>query len=221
MFEALKYVTGGLTLAAFIVAVIAVIVRAAIRRKEQLILTAPEAERAKLVELALESFHIDTTPLTKKDKYDLLIRQMASRERRLKIWQRFWIRVGVGTGIVTIILVALLAFPFTAQLLTRFESIQPRLSRPYDGVIFDTFPRNVTLEWEPVSKAKTYEVEVQWQNPEDKIWHTLPNYPHSVNAPAYSFAFVGAQPGRWRILAISNKGVRTSWSDWRYFSFTK
>ena len=102
-----------------------------------------------------------------------------------------------------------------------FESIQPRLLTPYDGTIFDDYPRHVNLEWKTVPKATGYEVEVQWQLPDDKSWHTVRDYPKAVNVPTYSFDFVGAQPGRWRVVATTKDGKRSSWSDWRSFSFTR
>src|SRR5438477_1211584 len=83
MFEAIKYVTGGLTLVAFIAAVVAALIRTSLKQKEGLIRHATDARRSELVETALEGFRVDTADLTKRQKYELLTARMVLREGRL------------------------------------------------------------------------------------------------------------------------------------------
>jgi hypothetical protein len=106
-------------------------------------------------------------------------------------------------------------------MLDNFESNHPTLSWPYDATRFDVYPRSTTLRWLPVSGATHYLVEVQWENPTDGLWHALPNYPVSVEDPSYTFNFVGAQPGRWRVAGVNAKNQKTQYSDWWYFTYAK
>jgi hypothetical protein len=82
MWSVVPHITTGIALAAFIAAVAAWTYRAILKRKERLIRTAPESERAALVESSLEFFRVDTSGLTKTQKYDLALEQIRARERR-------------------------------------------------------------------------------------------------------------------------------------------
>jgi len=82
MFQAIQYVTSGFTLIAFLIACAAFIARIHLSRKERLIAAAPAAKRAELVEIALEGFKVDTTSLTKDQKYSLLMTQMSLKNSR-------------------------------------------------------------------------------------------------------------------------------------------
>jgi tetratricopeptide (TPR) repeat protein len=84
MFDSIKYVTGGFTLVAFLVAAIALVLKSHLNRKANIIRTAPETQRAQLVEIALEGFRIDTTSLTKEQKFNLLMTQMAHKAELAK-----------------------------------------------------------------------------------------------------------------------------------------
>jgi len=85
MWEAIGYVSSGLTLAAFLAAAAVTILRRQLVHKEKLITSAPENERASLVESALNSYSIETKNLTKQQRYELLLEQIKQRERRFKI----------------------------------------------------------------------------------------------------------------------------------------
>jgi len=82
MWEAIQYVSSGITLAAFIAAVIAWVIKARIESREKLISLAPGDERAKLVENALEFFHVDTAGLTKAQQHELAMEQIRARSKR-------------------------------------------------------------------------------------------------------------------------------------------
>ncbi|HTL18729.1 MAG TPA: HEAT repeat domain-containing protein [Patescibacteria group bacterium] len=82
--EAIKYVGSGLTLAAFIVAAIAWLLKSKSEERGQLIHLAKEEDRADLVRDALEFFRIDTSGLTKAQQYQLALEQIRARAQRFK-----------------------------------------------------------------------------------------------------------------------------------------
>ena len=85
MWEAIGSVSSGLALAAFIVAAAVALLRRRLLHKENLIKSAPETERSSLVQAALDSYSIDTTDLTKQQRYDLIMEQIRQRARRFRI----------------------------------------------------------------------------------------------------------------------------------------
>ena len=98
----------------------------------------------------------------------------------------------------------------------------PELLAPPDGAVFGHFPRAVTLEWAALPNAASYTVEIETcQNPACVEGATNANRPVSgVTGTSYSFNFVGAQPGRWRVFAVNGAGTPGSRSAWRHFRFT-
>jgi len=104
---------------------------------------------------------------------------------------------------------------------------------PQDNQIFDVFPRNTKLEWNLVTGAVAYAVEIEscWRRSQE-VQKRLPDDGECINpAPyeekfglhetTYEFFFKGAQPGRWRVWAIDKDhkpGIR---SPWRRFIYTK
>jgi hypothetical protein len=99
----------------------------------------------------------------------------------------------------------------------------PRLISPEDGAIFSTFPRQITVRWQPSADAASYIVE--WDYSYNGVWHIddkkMPDFGLPVRGTEYSFDFVGAQPGRRRIFPVNAKGERGLPSEWRTFRFTK
>jgi len=83
--EAIKYVGSGLTLAAFVVAAIAWILKSKSEERERLIDLAKEDERADLVRDALEFFRVDASGLTKAQQYQLALEQIRERAHRFRI----------------------------------------------------------------------------------------------------------------------------------------
>jgi eukaryotic-like serine/threonine-protein kinase len=69
----------------------------------------------------------------------------------------------------------------------------------------------------------SYRAEWDYQNPDGR-WQA-----DAIDAPAifrtqrqfYSFDFVGAQPGRWRVWAVDPEGREGSRSAWRRFEFKR
>jgi uncharacterized protein YjbI with pentapeptide repeats len=82
MWQAIQYVSSGLTLVAFVVAAIVGVLRSKIREKERLIKTAGESDRASLVKDALEFFSVDTSNLSKDRQFDVAMAQIRARQLR-------------------------------------------------------------------------------------------------------------------------------------------
>ena len=85
MWTAIQYVSSGLTLVAFIAAVVAYIYRKKISSTERLIRTANQDDRGKLVADALEVFRIDASNLTKEQQYEIAIEQIKNKSMRSKL----------------------------------------------------------------------------------------------------------------------------------------
>jgi hypothetical protein len=104
---------------------------------------------------------------------------------------------------------------------------------PTDSQVFDVFPRNARLEWNPVAGAISYAVEIEscWpRGSEEK--KRLPDDGECINPSSYEekyglqntnyeFIFKGAQPGRWRVWAVDPNHKPGIKSPWRSFTFLK
>ena len=66
----------------------------------------------------------------------------------------------------------------------------PSLIAPRSGSKFNFYPRHTELKWKSVAGAKSYMVEVEYN---DNKWE--PYIKQSVHGTAYKFDFVGEQPG--------------------------
>lgn len=100
-----------------------------------------------------------------------------------------------------------------------FPDIIPTLLTPPNGAEFDHYPRILTLRWTPEPLAASYIVELQIQG-SSRDWHLIPDPARqSVTADSVQIQFNGAQPGRWRVIAIDATGVASSPSDWWEFFF--
>lgn len=100
-----------------------------------------------------------------------------------------------------------------------FMASAPELIAPPQGTIFDIFPRQMVLQWAPLQGASSYIVEVEMFDPSLGLWVEDPGRVLTVNVVdlAYSFAFVGAQPGRWRVRGIDSEGRQSAASEWWVF----
>lgn len=85
MWEAITYVSTGVTLAAFLAAVGAWLLKAKADERERLIRTAHPDHRADLVRNALEFFHVETRGLTREQQYSIAIEQIHARAQRFKL----------------------------------------------------------------------------------------------------------------------------------------
>lgn len=101
MWEAIPYVTSGLTLVAFLAAIAAWACRRVVTRQERLIRTAPDQSRAQLVRDALEFFNVDPAGLTREQQYEIALRQINARAERFRITAIVVIIVTVLGGAVS------------------------------------------------------------------------------------------------------------------------
>jgi len=86
MWEAIQYVTGGLTLIAFLAAVAAGIYTAQVRARERVLTKVTDKNhRAEQAQEVLEWFKVDTANLSREQKYDLAVAQIRAREKRYAI----------------------------------------------------------------------------------------------------------------------------------------
>jgi hypothetical protein len=101
----------------------------------------------------------------------------------------------------------------------------PVQTAPAHGSVFSHFPRTTTLTWAPVAGAASYIVEVdcfhchqsgQWSA---EIGQTFLEVP-GITTTSYTFDFVGAQPGRWRVRAVDANGVQGQITGWFEFTYT-
>jgi TonB family protein len=99
----------------------------------------------------------------------------------------------------------------------------PKLISPADGEVFDIYPRRTTCQWEVSPGAVSYIVE--WDYSYNGVWDAeakkRPGAGFPVNGTQYTFEFIGAQPGRWRVWPVSATGRRGAPSEWRTFRYTR
>lgn len=102
----------------------------------------------------------------------------------------------------------------------------PAQLSPADGSVFSIYPRSTTVTWSQVSGAASYTVEVdcyhccqadQWCTDVGQTWDVVPG----LTQTSYTFNYVGAQPGRWRVWAIDANGQAGPKSGWWGFSYTQ
>jgi hypothetical protein len=83
MWEAIGNVTTGLSLVAFMVAAAVTVYRAQLRARIKTIEAVPPSERSGLIEKELNAFGIDAGNLTKAQQYEIAIRELSLRSRKL------------------------------------------------------------------------------------------------------------------------------------------
>ena len=101
----------------------------------------------------------------------------------------------------------------------------PKQLQPPNGSVFNNYPRTTTLQWAPVPRAASYTVEIdcfqccavnQWCSDVGKTWQLVPG----LTSTTFTFNFVGAQPGRWRVWAVGRLGHPGRKSPWSEFTYT-
>lgn len=103
----------------------------------------------------------------------------------------------------------------------------PVQTAPDDGVELNYFPRKTKLEWQPVAGAAFYRVEIDYCDGRvrgrKKCFDPQPHHrernDRDIRDTSFEFNFVGAQPGRWRVWAIDEKGQEGFKSPWRIFFY--
>jgi hypothetical protein len=99
----------------------------------------------------------------------------------------------------------------------------PIQTNPANNEIFGHYPRAPTLSWKVVPAAAGYNLEIAYC---DSTRTTCVSYPiGTITDPLqsdYTFNFVGAQPGKWRVTTLAGTGYRNSTaSAWHWFTFTQ
>jgi hypothetical protein len=89
---------------------------------------------------------------------------------------------------------------------------------PANGAVFTNFPRTTTLRWQAVPGAVKYAIEVQCDTCGSTPWVTWIST--TTTQTSYTFTWVGAQSGRWRVTAISANGTRGLSSRFWTFRYT-
>src|SRR5690349_8591460 len=84
VWESVKYVSSGLTLVAFLGAVIGSILKARWAARRGLVESAPEVDRAKIISLEEGSFDVETKNLTRDQQYQIAIAQIHARAGRFR-----------------------------------------------------------------------------------------------------------------------------------------
>ncbi len=93
----------------------------------------------------------------------------------------------------------------------------PAQVSPAHGSVYNHYPRKTTLRWKAVTGAKYYTAEIQYKS--GNKW--VPLKKQAGLKYDYTFNFVGAQPGRWRVYAVDSKGKNGLASGWREFTYKK
>ncbi|BAY48349.1 WD-40 repeat-containing protein [Scytonema sp. HK-05] len=93
---------------------------------------------------------------------------------------------------------------------------------PANKTIFKYLPRVGTLRWSDVPGATSYTVEIEFCQPGGCTANNAPWIQASnLQSTSYTFDFVGAQPGRWRVWAVDAAGRESPKSGWWEFQFTR
>jgi hypothetical protein len=103
MWEAIAYVSSGVTLVAFVAGAAVFAYRASLKREEEIIKTAPEQDRVAMAERVLERFHVETHNLTKERQYEIAMEQIRNRLRLAMIWATVVVIIVVLGAIVLIV----------------------------------------------------------------------------------------------------------------------
>lgn len=114
MWTAIESVSSLVTLVAFVVAVFAYSIRNKALQRKKLIETAPESERAALIDKTLEFFDVDTSSLSQPKKLGIALAQIKARAQRFLI-----------TAIVITIIAFLAAIVLIANLLANRDAPSP------------------------------------------------------------------------------------------------
>jgi hypothetical protein len=124
--DAIKYVSSGLTLVAFIAAAILTGYRRSLLSRERLINLTPAGQRAQLVKSTLkEYFDVNTENLTEEHAYDLALQQIHARSRRYLINA-----LVVSTILLCSIIAAIASLLLPKSVIPAPAQIQPTITSP-------------------------------------------------------------------------------------------
>ncbi len=98
---------------------------------------------------------------------------------------------------------------------------------PPNWKVFHHYPRTTTLRWRPVPGAVSYTVEIYYIEPCGPMRRietcraVLLKRVEGIRGTSYTFQFVGAQPGKWRVWGVDAQGRPGPKSRWMYFRYTR
>lgn len=104
MFQYIDMVVGGFSLVAFAIAAVLAFTKHVINREKHLIETAVDEHKAKLVQQAIDKYHIPSNNLTKQQKYELILAGMANRAQ---FWNKLFLMVStlcLITAVATVVI---------------------------------------------------------------------------------------------------------------------
>jgi hypothetical protein len=172
--------------------------------------------------------------------YDPPLMKQSARINAYALLSRFCSKPTSSNPKVQAIIDELLAEP-SAKTLAGLSSSPlpaPELLFPADGAALKDPELRTNLRWNPVPAAAVYVVEWDYKSgntwtaelpprvPEQaKGWWAESRRPFLSEFPTtatdYSFQFVGAQPGRWRVWAVDAEGHPGTKSEWREFRHSR
>jgi hypothetical protein len=114
-------------------------------------------------------------------------------------------------------------FPFSRTWAkTKSPSLKaPQQISPPDGTTLNIFPRTTILQWSSVAGAIRYTVEVDGYDLSRRTWFSDMGFSTRIfetKETTYTFDWIGAQPGRWRVWAVDEigEGPKTDWWQFHY-----
>jgi hypothetical protein len=126
--QAIQYVTGGLSLVAFLATALLFAYRYRLQTRAKIITSAPEQERVEAIATEAEFFRVQTDGLTKEQKVQIILAQIHARERRTVLFGALVFCVAFLLALIAIVAIE-----------------QPKPSQPDNHVETATWKRNYAL----------------------------------------------------------------------------
>lgn len=134
-YEIIQYISTPLALIAFCVAIGAKVFQSKLAEKQKLIREAFEKDRGKLIEQLIRDFTIiETNGLTNKQKYDIIMKTIYLKEKKIKM-----------TAIISIVLTFILAFVIIYTNIIDSKSVKQTTNGDVSPAIISE--GNVTIEY--------------------------------------------------------------------------
>ena len=97
----------------------------------------------------------------------------------------------------------------------------PAQISPPDDAVLEHYPRRTTLVWQALDGAQSYTVEHTFLDTDEtcEMSNDDTTLVPSLSEPTYTYDFVGAQPGCWRVWAVDESGAEGMKSPWWRFEY--
>jgi hypothetical protein len=106
LWNALQYVGSGLSLAAFVAAAVVFAYRGHLKRRAEIIKSAPEKERLEAIATTAEFFRVDTARLSRVQQEHIVLAQIHARARRDLLVTGVLLTLAVLLGAIAILAIA-------------------------------------------------------------------------------------------------------------------